>query len=131
MESFGDAGQGAAVEVEGVNVADEFGLLLVDDEVAVGTSVVAEEPNEGDGDSPVREPFPVPSGDVLADGAGFLLREAGHDGDGHFNSLVEFPADFWDDMSTRLLNTWEHALSRILRKQRSPKTCLTHSSTKD
>ncbi|MDY3127465.1 MAG: hypothetical protein SOW59_04960 [Corynebacterium sp.] len=32
LELFGDAGQGAAVEVEGVDVAYELGLHLVDDE---------------------------------------------------------------------------------------------------
>lgn len=91
LELFCDAGQGAAVEVEGADVADEFGLFLVDNEVAVLASLVAEEPAERDGDFPVGEAFPVPPGDVLTDGACFLLRERTHDGDEEFAFGVERP----------------------------------------
>lgn len=91
LEPAGDAGQGAAVEVEGIDVAHELGLLLVDDEVAVLTPVVAEKPAERDGHFPVREPFPVSPGDVLRYGAGFLLRQAGHDRDEQLAFGVERP----------------------------------------
>ena len=89
LEGAGNAGQGLTVEVEGVDVADGDGLGLVDDEVAVGAFVVAEEPSVRDGDFPIREPFPVPPRDVFGDGAGFFLREAGHDGDQQFTFGVE------------------------------------------
>ncbi len=90
-ELLRDAVVGLAREEHVVDAPDDLGLLGVDNQLAVGTTVVAEEPVERDRDLPVGEPLPLSPCAVLGDAAAFLLRQRAHDGDEQLALAVESP----------------------------------------
>ena len=77
-----------------IDAADNFGLLFIDNQVAVRSLVVAEEPAEGNGNLAVCKPLTLAPGTVLGNAAAFFLGKRGHDRQHQFALAVEGPDVF-------------------------------------
>ena len=90
----GNAVRRHALQEHTVDAADDDRLVLIQDEIAIGTPVVAKKPLEGYGDLAVCKPLSLSPGTVLGNTAAFLLRQGGHNGDKQFSLAVQRPDVF-------------------------------------
>ena len=75
-QRLGDAVRRHPFEKHAVDALDNFGLLRVDHQISILTSVVAEEPFEGNRDLAVCKSLSLAPCAVLRNGPAFFLREA-------------------------------------------------------
>ena len=78
---LGDRRRHHALYEQAVDHLHGFRLLRHNARLPILTFFVAEELLVGHADLAIGKSFPLPPGDVLTDGAAFLLRQRGHDGD--------------------------------------------------
>lgn len=110
-EPGGNAVRRHALQEHTVNAADDDRLVLIQDEIAIGTPVVAKKSLEGYGDLAVCEPLSLSPGAVLGNAAAFFLRQRGHNGDKQFSLAVQRPDVFLFKIDLHaLLQTQEAAL---------------------
>lgn len=83
-----------ALQEHTVDAVDDDRLVLIQDEIAIGTPVVAKKSLEGYGDLAVCEPLSLSPGAVLGNAAAFFLRQRGHNGDKQFSLAVQRPDVF-------------------------------------
>ena len=90
-ELLRDAVVGLAREEHIINAPDDLGLLRIDHQLAVGSTVIAEEPVKRDCDLAVCKPLSLSPCAVLGNAAAFLLCQRAHDRDKQLALAVESP----------------------------------------
>lgn len=80
-----------ALKEHTVDAADNNRLVLIQNQIAIGSPIIAEKPAERDGDFAVCKPFSLSPGAVFRNAPAFLLRKRGHDGQKKFTLSIECP----------------------------------------
>lgn len=81
IEFFGDAGKSRSRHEVKIDVSNDLGFLFVDFYFSIRSLFVTQERPVWHRNLSVGESLPLPPSDVLGNGPGFLLSQAGHDGD--------------------------------------------------
>ena len=98
---LGDSVRRCAFHKHPVDPLYKFGLFFIDYQFTVGSSVVAKEPFEWNGNLAVSKTFSLTPGAVLGNASGFFLRQRGHDCDEKFSLPIKGPDVFFQNSTRR------------------------------